>query len=92
MYALIMNSSDGETMNTTFYGLFETHDEAHAEMVEFIDTHLNDWAEESGADLDCYERNVGQDEGTLFDGDSWDWCYYEKYFIFDANECTTVHY
>lgn len=92
MYALVMNSGDGESLNTTFYGLFETHDEAHAAMVELIDTHLSDWAEEYKAESDCFERKVGQDEGSLLDGDSWDWRYYEKYFIFDADECTTVHY
>lgn len=92
MFALTMNSGDGESLNTTFYGLFDTHKEAHDEMVALIGRHRADWIDACGVDEDDISERVNEDTAQLVEGDAYDWVYYEKYFIFDTDECRTFGY
>ena len=86
MFVLICNSGDGNQLWSTLKGVFETHSEAHDAMVEYIETHRKDWADEYNADEEVFTVKVLNDEGYLIDGDEWDWCFYEKYLIFDAED------
>ena len=86
MYALTTNCGDGDTLSTAFYGLFETHDEAHAAMVESIESHSNHWMQACGCSADDFTVEVEQDKGCLIAGDVWDWQFYEYFFIFDTDE------
>lgn len=90
MFVLFMNSSDGNSMWAKFYGEYETHDEAHNDMVEYIERHRADWMEAYDADEECFETKITDNTGCLFDGDMWDWTYYEKYFIFDCDDAYAI--
>lgn len=86
MYALTMNTNDGESLSTTFCGVFQTHDEAHAEMVERIECHRDDWVTLYEVSPDVFTVEIKDDTGCLIDGDRFDWNYYEAYFIFDTED------
>ena len=86
MYVLMMNTGDNESLGITFCGMFETHDEAHAEMVELIERHRDDWGAEYKASPDVFTVEGKEDAGHLIDGDLYDWRYYEQYFIFDTED------
>lgn len=92
MFVLICNSGDGESLQSTLKGVFETQQEAHEAMVELIGTHRSDWATEYGADEEAFTVKVSEDQGVLVDGDGYDWRYYEKYLIFDSDESKTFVY
>ena len=92
MYALTMNCGDGDTLSTAFCGLFETHDDAHAAMVERIETHRNDWMQVYRCSADDLTVKVEQDKGYLIAGDEFDWQFYEHFFIFDTDDGKTFVY
>lgn len=86
MYVLMMNSVDDCAMYTTFCDAFETHEEAHAEMVERIERHRADWAEEYKRDPGSIRMLVDDETGSLVDGGLFDGNYHESYFIFDTED------
>lgn len=86
MYILMMNSIDDCAMYTTFCDVFETHGEAHAEMVERIKRHRDDLATESRKDPDSIRMLIDDETGCLDDGGLFDGCYHESYFIFDIED------
>jgi predicted secreted Zn-dependent protease len=81
-----MNSGDRDSLHTTFYGFYDTHEEAHKDMVETIERHKADWVEGLDVDEDCITTKIDEDTAHLVEGDTYDWVYYEKYFIFETDD------
>lgn len=86
MYVLMMNSVDDCAMYATFCGVFETRAEAHAEMVERIELHRDDWAHKYRRDPGSVRMLVDDETGSLDDGGLFDGSYHESYFIFDTED------
>lgn len=86
MYVLMMNSIDDCAMYATFCDVFETRGEAHAEMVERMERHRDDWAMEYRRDPSSIRMLVDDETGGLADGGLFDGSYHESYFIFDTED------
>ncbi|MBR1828936.1 MAG: hypothetical protein IJ781_05425 [Atopobiaceae bacterium] len=86
MYVLTLNSVDDCRMQTTFCGLFETHEEAHADMVNRVELHRNALAKDHQESSDSLIVLVDDDTGCLDDGGMFDGRYHESYFIFDTED------